>query len=625
MPGLAQKQMIDKMGSDTPSVLMGTEKKIRWKVLEKLVQCRRLHPIDIYFAEEFLNDSAEEDTAALLCHLIHAAREGHLCIRREGDKIFPSPKVSWLSAFTEDEESQEKAKLIVDNLLKSWDGLPEYIISNGNDNKIAPIVSSGSFLYLQKNWRLESVFTDSLRRILNGKPAINVDGSLIEEVVDRIKDEGVLLEEQAQAIKAACKSRFCIITGGPGTGKTYTAGYLIKTILDNIKLAEGQIFEIALASPTGKAAENLQNSLKKAFQTKSVNVNLTAKTIHSLLGINPYRTEPKYTPHNPLSADLILIDESSMIDVKMMAQLFSSIKEGARLILLGDKDQLPPVESGSLFSDITQMCSSKEELNQYIVELKTCVRADIKEIVEFSRFVNRGQSEDVLRKLDGKNKDSVIRRLVLPENARAARAALLKSLEGYFTFSEEECKDPKSLLQGFQKFRILSPLRKGILGVDNINICFFEHFLQKKEERGGLMVVPLMITRNHYRLDLFNGEVGILFCHDNPNKNYAVFAARNEEQSYYDKDLEVRKFPATILPAYEHAYCLSVHKSQGSEFDHVLLLLPEGSEIFGREVLYTAVTRAKKAVEICTSDDTLKAILKQKPQRISGVIDRFYE
>jgi exodeoxyribonuclease V alpha subunit len=133
-----------------------------------------------------------------------------------------------------------------------------------------------------------------------------------------------------------------------------------------------------------------------------------------------------------------------------------------------------------------------------------------------------------------------------------------------------------------------------------------------------------MIVSNHQRLELCNGEVGLLFekVRGDSSSHFAVFEGRGPAQPYFNEDLEVRKLPAIVLPQYEFAYCLSVHKSQGSEFDRVLLLLADGSELFGREVLYTAVTRAKKSLELYGSDQIIESVLEQQPQRISGISDR---
>ncbi len=171
-------------------------------------------------------------------------------------------------------------------------------------------------------------------------------------------------------------------------------------------------------------------------------------------------------------------------------------------------------------------------------------------------------------------------------------------------------QNPKELLEAFQRFRILTPLRKGPYGVETLNRTLVRHYLSKTDQ---WFVAPIMLVNNDYRLELWNGEVGILVRRKSEHiqeGDFAIFPKRG-------------KVPALLLPKYEYAYCLSVHKSQGSEFDHVLLLMPEGSEVFGRELLYTAATRARKKLEVWGSDEVLEKTINTQSHRLSGISHRF--
>lgn len=346
-------------------------------------------------------------------------------------------------------------------------------------------------------------------------------------------------------------------------------------------------------------------SLSRVLDDINDDVEIEGKTLHSLLGINRYREQPKHGENHPIDADLIILDESSMVDVRLMAQLFSAVKEGAHLVLLGDPNQLPPVEAGSLFSDMIDLCDQKEKYSNLCVRLNKCLRAELEEIVAFSKMVQEGNSQAVLNLLDKSKEGDPIRLLALDKDDKA----LLDLLEGRFRQTEEIFA--VDYLKWFNRYRVLSPIRKAKLGVDRINREMFE--------RLDADAVPIMIVRNHHRLGLFNGEVGVLFRRGQ-YKGQAFFNGRGCEQAYYNEQLQVRCFPVSLLPQYEYAYCISVHKSQGSEFDTVMLVLPEGSEVFGREIFYTAVTRAKKALEIVGARAVIHEILSHSPKRISGLL-----
>jgi len=249
-------------------------------------------------------------------------------------------------------------------------------------------------------------------------------------------------------------------------------------------------------------------------------------------------------------ADLVLVDEASMIDAELMASLFSAMKEGARLILIGDKDQLPPVESGNFFADLA-------DEKEIVTSLGRCLRAELNEIVEMAQAVKEGRC---------------IPAQPLPEWAHIIEAV----------FERKAC--------------VLTPLRYGPFGVNRLN----QKLLKEHQARGGNRF-PIMITVNEAALDLYNGDLGELV----PAEKCAYFGER--------------KVPEYLLPHYEYAYVLSVHKSQGSEYDEVMVLLPDGSEVFGREMLYTALTRAKKRVSIYASEGILPKIVSKHERRLSGL------
>jgi exodeoxyribonuclease V alpha subunit len=344
-----------------------------------------------------------------------------------------------------------------------------------------------------------------------------------------------LLPLQIEAIKKASKGPLTLILGGPGTGKTFTAGFLVKTLL---KLSNNKL-KVALAAPTGKAAINLE---------KSFGGDLKATTLHSLL--NYKGKEPK-----PLESDILVIDESSMIDLSLMEALLSSLKPKSRLILLGDPHQLPPVEVGRIFPEMIAFCEES------VIRLEECMRTDIKEILDLAHLVKEGLPIDLFFKEK--------RHSVFFEKELKFETCLNKCL-GWL-----EIKGKEEAFLHLKKSTLLSPLRKGPFGFERLNEAIFLSLKRLKKS----VPVPIMIVRNDKRLNLFNGQMGVLF-----EEGSALFEERLIEKS--------------SLPPYEVAFCLSVHKSQGSEFEEVTLLLPDGSEVFGKELLYTGITRAKNRLNL---------------------------
>lgn len=531
--------------------------------------------IDSVLIEQLLQDHPEidEKVAQLIYRLSAAAREGHLCLEYADPINLPPSLITHYSA---------------DHL-------------NNPSFPTTPLCRFENLFYLQRYWVQETLFIQSLLRMIEFSPTLKIDALKVQERLDALQNDKKLLPEQAQAIFAASQQGLTIISGGPGTGKTYTAGLLFNILWSLVENPES--CQTAFAAPTGKAAANLSGSLAKAFG-KEVEV----KTLHSLLGIGSHKDEEVV-----LSADLVLVDECSMIDANMMGKLLASIKPGARLILLGDKHQLPPVEAGSLFAD---MMAYLERIGRPATELKTCLRVELQEIIECADRINSGNSEGFVEMIQA----GKVAHYPLPLEGSLFpyQQKLFSRVESLFPILKPDHATPSELLKLFDKFRLLSPLRKGPLGVDEINSYLFRQ-LMKKVPEGTEMVIPIMIAQNDKRLELSNGEVGVLVSKKGHQGvgDYALFPQKNSLET------NPRQFPSLLLPRYEYAYCLSVHKSQGSEFERILLLMPTGSERFGREVLYTAVTRARKALEIWANIETLTQTISQQKTRMSGVLSRF--
>ena len=365
------------------------------------------------------------------------------------------------------------------------------------------VVRDGNRLYLHRNWVVETILLNHFARLMKAVP----------QPLD-LPDHLVL--------KSIATQSLLLVNGGPGTGKTTAAVQLIRAVPH---------LRIKIAAPTGKAAERLGGE---------------ATTLHRLLRLSPGRH--RLFEENKIDADLIIVDEASMVDASLFAHLLAAIPDGARLVLLGDADQLPPVQGGGVFSDLCALSS---------LTLHHCHRTQtLQTIYEAAR---KGDVEPLLPLLEP-----------LPD-------------------------DPVSIVAN-ERDRVLCPLRKGPLGVDALNRAVLQ---RKGKERA-----PILITGNNPNLNLYNGTEGVV------------------------KGLEVlfpdgRALPLAELPDHEFAFALSVHKSQGSEYEEVLCLLPPGSEEFGRKALYTAVTRAKKRVRFLGSRKTLEEMLAKESRQENGIRERF--
>lgn len=420
-------------------------------------------------------------------------------------------------------------------------------------------------VYLKRNWVAEEKFVKALKKILLRKKE-ETDPSLEFPL-----DFKGLNEEQRNAVSKAFKSSIFLLVGGPGRGKTYTASAIVRNFL--------KVFpekKIQLAAPTGKAASCLESAVNRH------GLSLTAQTLHSLLKIKSFEDYVKHTPY--IEADLLIVDESSMIDAPLFGKLLEAIGPETKLILMGDSDQLPPVESGSFFGDMVDFMEQNKK--EALCRLSVSMRTERIGLVSFADSIAR---EDLpsLELFDGiylKNDDFSDKKKLYEEIYKIVKEHV----------ADQKGKNLEDLFSLFQSFRLLSSLRQGPFGSDALNAFIFSSM---KEEFNSF-AYPILITKNNQ--ELLNGQSGIVI------DAFAYFEGKE-------------KIPLNSLPSFEYGYCLSVHKSQGSEYENVLLLLPPGSENFGREILYTAVTRAKKSCSIFGSLETMNALCKMDSRKESGV------
>lgn len=561
--------------------------------------------IDVHFAASLLRhtQNKSEEAAVFLAVQIAISRLGHLALTVDSLKITPD-----LECLALEKSDREMLECLV---RKGMRDLPMELLETmrmeenyeGIPSKPMCMVADKDrhFFYLQRNWVFETRFIYHLERLRR---------SVLEETRHASRSKKELNDLQKEAVVKALTHSVSIISGGPGTGKTYTAAHIVETYLASLEPGERAHSHIVLAAPTGKAAAHLEAGIYKQLENHQ---NIKSGTLHSLLGIRcsmDFSKEEGYLP-----ADLLIVDECSMIDVRLFSYLLSALKEGTRLVLMGDADQLPSIEAGSVFADLIQAGSEGYELP--CTHLQKCMRSDQREILELSQAINEKRVEDVIEKIsDGLSLESGFEK----GDSEEVYKTIWMQIKNHFPPPSREEPDSGTLLREFDRFRILSCVRGGPLGVDALNKRIAQSY-STEACKGMWTSSPILIIRNDYSSGLYNGDVGALV-------RYLGRGGLREKEEYaifWDKQGGVRKFPVGALPAYENAYCLSVHKSQGSEYETILLLVPPGSEVFGKEVLYTAVTRARKHLRIHGNEDSIRKAVGTTCRKHSGIVKRLMQ
>jgi len=457
------------------------------------------------------------------------------------------------------------------------------------------------------------------------------------------------------AAAVAVAKRLCVVTGGPGTGKTTTAARLLAVLVETALGRGGRAPRIELAAPTGKAAarlgEAIRGELARIDCAPAVRdaVPREAKTLHRLLGVDGRRLPGDAgTRRRGLRAGVVLVDEASMVDLALMATLVDALPEDARLVLLGDADQLASVEAGAVFADVCgprrppgysrdavawiaaaagqspwEAQGRGSPVADCVVQLQRSHRyGEASGVGRLARAVRAGDAEAVLALCDDPGVPDVAR---LAAGAGAGTGAGTASLRdriarGYEAFAR--AREPAARLLALDRFRVLCAVREGPRGVVALGQLAEETLL----ERGGLPARgrapaesadgrPILVTRNAPHLGLYNGDVGVLA------REGGVLRAH-----FASPEGALRKVAAARLPEHELVFAMSVHKSQGSEVDEVLLVLPdEDVPLLTRELVYTAVTRARERVVIQAGPEQLRAALARRVRRASGLGDALWD
>ena len=475
----------------------------------------------------------------------------------------------------------------------------------GSGTPPTPLVLSGPLLQFHRYWDAEQRIVAALapRVTANATPTALPDAWLEAAHAHRVDPEKIAL------IAAALPQHLVLLTGGPGTGKTTTLAWLLAALL----LLEPDR-SIALAAPTGKAAERMREALQRAISflplsdaQRATLGNLQPSTLHRLLGIS-WSPVPRYTAAAPLPYDIVVVDEASMVDVLLLAKLTDALQPSARLILMGDPNQLASVEAGNGLADLIR------RFPQAHCRLTRSHRFN-EAIGALADAVLQGNSGAALQLLTAGGE--ALRLLPLDRTALIAEAE--RGFSGYLTQLthfrlgdyDQTANAARALLAHLTSFRVVTPLREeSIWGANALNVRLLRAFARRGLKPIGRRYLgePILIQENDYTLGLFNGDVGVLL------------PLSGELVAWFIAGEEVRAIPLTQLPQWESAFAMTVHKSQGAEFDEVLLVLPDASTpLVTRELIYTAVTRAKKGVTVMGSSDAFICALERVTRRVSGL------
>lgn len=628
------------------------------RTLDRLAASGHIREIDRSFVR-FLHDEAPgSDPLVLLGALLVscASAAGHSCL--DLARAAASPEEALLPGNNGEEPVPPVLPKKID--LDEWiEALRQSPLTERDST--APLVfleDPVPRLALRRFYRQEQTI---LRGIGQRAHPLELDPARVRPHLDALFPENTTPWPRIAAALAA-RNRFSVITGGPGTGKTTT----VLSVLALLHALEGPL-RIRLAAPTGKAAVRLQESIHSRLEDMASNVRETipreVTTLHRLLEMGRKGRSP-YNSRSPLPADLVVIDEASMVDVGLMAALFEALNPATRLILLGDKDQLASVEAGSVLADL---CSRADEgcytpettawiqestgvplprdfqnsggapLDQQITMLRRSFRfSSTGGIGLYATSVREGRlpREDRERPAgDGASGDSppgndgAVQRITPGSTRDEEFRRICRESGRYLTEMSETRPDEEapreaweewalSILEARGRYQILCALRRGPWGVELINQCVEEELIGAglvSAEQTWYPGMPLMVTRNDYRLQLMNGDIGLVL--DLPGALRAVFPG--------DEPGTLRWVLPSRLQETEKAFAMTVHKSQGSEFDHTVLVLPDTpGEILTRELVYTGITRAKKALTLVEpAPGILSRAVERRVLRQGGLAD----
>ncbi|MFA3127971.1 exodeoxyribonuclease V subunit alpha [Acinetobacter pittii] len=502
-------------------------------------------------------------------------------------------------------------------------------------SKVAPCVYDEQGLALYRYWHLEQRLAEQICRL---KQQL-IQPVSCDDYLDLLTDA-----HQQAALQMVARQSLSIITGGPGTGKTYTLARIIAVLSQAIPH-----IRVAMAAPTGKAAQRMQEALQNSFNDPKLLEsglvseelrNQGTQTIHRLLGMGHSQT-PRFNQKQPLPYDVIVVDEASMLDLNLATLLFEAVPESCRIILLGDANQLASVDVGAVLADLQQIQALADNRVQLQTSRRFAEGALIGQVAKFIQAQSYQQDHvEVLQRFEvdivqvselkpillQRDMPDVVQLEYLPEgnllDLDTYYQKLMLGFQGYVQSLKNYLKEERSIEQvqnvvkAFDDYRILTAVRHGPFGLQQLN-QYAQRWLQQQLSivtLGGWYVGrPVMMTYNDYQLGISNGDIGLCFEHRTQPQQFEVYFPS------LNKWVAANRLPKSI----QSAFALTIHKSQGSEFTHTAVVLDQaGKNLLSQELIYTAITRAKKVVSLLVHQEALLQAFTVRTTRKSGLVQK---
>jgi exodeoxyribonuclease V alpha subunit len=596
-----------------------------------------LNTADVHTAETVcrIGQEADETVRLALALTVRALRNGSVCIELHAVHH---------TAFDEADAAIDLAAL-------PWPDPQDWLaamvasplVAIGPDEASGrPLRLAGSLLYLERYWQQEELVRVELRRRFTA-PAPEIDQSRLSDALQRLFDHAGLApgEPDRQQLAAAVSAlgRVTVLAGGPGTGKTTTVARLLALLRDQ----HGPALRVALAAPTGKAAARLEEAVRAAAahlapEDQQRLGDITASTLHRLLGWLPSnRSRFRHDATNHLPHDVVIVDEMSMVSLTMMARLLEAVRPSARLILVGDPDQLSSVEAGAVLADIARASGKDADLGRRLVELGLIAEGDpapVHGVVQLMRTWRFGGAIDALaraiRAADGDTAIDILRsgaddvqfsELDLESAAIETSARAFAGMAGHVReagismLTAARAGEVEDALAALDRHRLLCAHQRGPYGVLRWGLEVERWLSESIPGYAGdgewYVGRPLLVTANDYEMSLYNGDTGV------------IVQTADGERAAFARGAAAKLYPPVRLDAIQTVHAMTVHRAQGSQFDSVSFVVPPpDSPLLTRELLYTAVTRARHQVLLIGSEEAIRRAILRPANRASGLRNR---